>query len=93
MRDIAKKVGTGKTTVIESLSGRHKGMGHIAGGARKLRIMMKGMQVGHQAGHFNHFNCFNRTFNRVTKQVTKWVSCSVVCTADPLDDTTFKPLL
>ena len=59
MRAIAKRVGIGKTTVIERLSGRRQGSGHIVGGARKLRVMSKGMQAGHQAGHFNHFNCFN----------------------------------
>ena len=53
MRAIAKKVGISKTTVIERLSGRRKGSGHIAGGARKSRIMLKGTQAGHQAGHFN----------------------------------------
>ena len=56
MRAIAKRVGIGKTTVIERLSGRHQGIGHIAGGARKSSIMSKGMQVGHQVGHFNRFN-------------------------------------
>ena len=91
MRTIAKKVSIGKTTVIERLSGRHKGSGHIAGDARKSRIMSKGMQVGHQAGHFNCFNCFSRTFNQVIKQVGKRVSCSVVCTSDLLDNTTFMP--
>ena len=59
MRAIAKRVGIGKTTVIERLSGRHQGSGHIAGGARKSRVMLKGMQAGHQAGHFNCFNHFN----------------------------------
>ena len=68
MRVIAKRVGIGKTTVIERLSGRHQGSGYIAGGARKSRIMSKGTQAGHQAGHFNHFN---QTFNRVTR-VTMW---------------------
>ena len=85
MRTIAKRVGIGKTTVIERLSGRYIGTGHIAGGARKSRIMLKGTQVGHQVGHFN---CFNRTF---TKRVTKQVSCSVVCTTDPFGNTTFMP--
>ena len=75
MRAIAKRVGIGKTTVIERLSGRHQGSGHIAGSARKLRIMSKGMQVGHQVGHFNHFNHFNWTLTRITKQVIKRVSC------------------
>ena len=81
MRGIAKKVGIGKTTVIERLSGRYKGTGHIAGGARKLRIMIKGMQAGHQVGHFNNFN---RIFNQIIKWVIKQVSCLVVCTADCL---------
>ena len=54
MRAIAKKVGISKTIVIARLSGRRKGSGHIAGGARKLRIMSKGTQAGHQVGHFNH---------------------------------------
>ena len=84
MRAIAKRVGIGKTTVIERLSGRHQGSRHIAGGARKLRIMSKGMQAGHQVGHFN---CFNRTLTRIIKRV----SCLVVCTTDPLDNTTFMP--
>ena len=87
MRTITKRVGIGKTTVIERLSGRRKGTGHIARGARKSRIMSKGMQAGHQVGHFNHFNHFNQTFT----WVTKGVSCSVVCTTDPLDNTTFMP--
>ena len=87
MRTIAKRVGIDKTMVIERLSGRCKGSGHIAGGARKSRIMSKGMQVGHQVGHFNRFNHFNQTFTQVTKRV----SCSVVCTTDPLDNTTFMP--
>ena len=86
MRAIAKRVGIGKTTVIARLSRRCQGSGHIAGGARKLRIMLKGTQVGHQA---DHFNCFNRTLTRITKRVIKWVSCLVVCTPDPLDNTTF----
>ena len=53
MRAIAEKVGIGKTTVIERLSGWRKGRGHITGGARKAQILTKGMQAGHQAGHFN----------------------------------------
>ena len=55
MRAIAKRVGISKTTVIERLSGRCKGSGHIAGGARKSRVMSKGTQVGHQVGHFKPF--------------------------------------
>ena len=91
MRAIAKTVGIGKTIVIERLSGRCQSSGHIAGGARKSRVMSKGMQAGHQVGHFNHFNCFNQKLTRITKQVIKQVSCSVVCTTDPLDNTTFMP--
>ena len=49
------------------------------------------MQAGHQAGHFNCFNCFNQTLTWITKWVIKQVSCSVVCTTDPLDNTTFMP--
>ena len=88
MRAIAKRVGIGKTTVIERLSGRRQGSRHIAGGARKLRVMLKGMQAGHQE---DHFNCLNRTLTQIAKRVIKRVSCSVVCTTDPLDDTTFMP--
>ena len=67
MRAIAKTVGIGKTTVIERLSGRCQGSGHIAGGARKLRVMSKGMQACHQVGHFNHFNRFNQKLTQITK--------------------------
>ena len=35
MRAIARQVGIGKTTIIERLSGRRKGTGHIASGSRK----------------------------------------------------------
>ena len=49
MRKIAEIVKIGKTTVIERLSGRRKGHGHIVGGARKSQILTKGKQ----AGHFN----------------------------------------
>ena len=45
MRAIAAKVGIGKTTVIERLSGQRKGKGHIAGGARKARVLTKGKRV------------------------------------------------
>ena len=72
MRTIAKKVGIAKTTIIERLSGRRQGSGHITGGKRKARILMKGKQVGHQAGHINHFNCFNQTSKWVTKWVIVW---------------------
>ena len=61
MRAIAKKVGISKTTVIERLSGRRKGSGHIAGGARKSRIMLKGTQ----AGHFNRFNHLTKVLTKV----------------------------
>ena len=54
MRAIVKKVSIGKTTIIE-----RQGSGHIAGGKRKARILTKGKQVGHQAGHINCFNHFN----------------------------------
>ena len=81
--------------MIERLSGRRKGSGHIAGGARKSRIMLKGTQAGHQAGHFNRFNrlteVLTEVLNRVFKRVIKRVSCSVVCTNDQLDDRTFMP--
>ena len=46
MRAIDKKVEIGKTTVIERLSGRRKGKGHIAGGKRKARVLTEGKQVG-----------------------------------------------
>ena len=69
MRTITKKVGIAKTTIIERLSGRRQGSGHIVGGKRKVQILTKGKQAGHQAGHINRFNHFNRT----SKQVTKWV--------------------
>ena len=70
MRAIAKKVGIGKATIIERLSGRRQGSGHIARGKHKARILTKGKQAGHQAGHFNHFN---QTSKQVIKQVIKWV--------------------
>ena len=47
MRAIAREVGIGKTTIIERLSGRRKGMGHIAGGNRRGQVLMKGNQMGH----------------------------------------------
>ena len=73
MRTIAKRVGISKTTVIERLSGRRKGVGHITGGKWKSRILTKGKQAGHQAGHFNCFNHFNQTSKRVAKRVTKQI--------------------
>ena len=73
MRAIAKKVGIGKTTIIERLSGRRQGSGNIARGKHKARILTKGKQAGHQAGHFNHFNHFNQTSKQVIKWVIKWV--------------------
>ena len=69
MRTIAKKVGIGKTTIIERLSGRRQGSGHIVGGKQKAQILMKGKQAGHQAGHVNRFN---QNSKRVTKQVIVW---------------------
>ena len=59
MRAIAKKVGIGKTTIIERLSRRRQGSGHITGGKQKAQILIKGKQVGHQVGHVNCFNHFN----------------------------------
>ena len=48
MRAIAKKVKIGKTTVIERLSGRRKGAGHIAGGQRQARVLSTGESSGSQ---------------------------------------------
>ena len=60
MRAIAVMCGLPKTTVIERLSGHHKGHGHITGGKRQPRVLSKGEQVGQQAGqnncNHNHFN-------------------------------------
>ena len=50
MRAIAKQLGLPKTTVIEQLSGRRVGEGHIAGGKRKARILTDGKQM-------DQFNC------------------------------------
>ena len=58
MRAIAKKLKLPKTTVIERLSGRCQGEGHIAGGKRKVRVLTDGKQAGqnnHNHNH-NHFN-------------------------------------
>ena len=41
-RAIARKTGIPVTTIIERLSGRRKGRGHIAGGARKARVLSDG---------------------------------------------------
>ena len=65
MRAIAKKLKLPKTTVLERLSGRCQGEGHIAGGKRKARVLTDSKQVGQ-----NNRNRFNQTFNWVTKQVT-----------------------
>ena len=54
MRAIAKQLGLPKTTVIEWLSGRRVGEGHIAGGKRKARVLMDGKQMAQ----------FNRNHNR-----------------------------
>ena len=77
MRAIAAKLNLPKTTVIERLTGRRKGEGHIAGGKRKARVLTDGKQAGQN--NCNH-NCFNQTFNRVSKQVIP----SVACTGDPV---------
>ena len=69
MRAIAKKLKLLKTTVIERLSGRRQGEGHIAGGKRKARVLMDGKQAGQNNHNCNHFN---RTFNWVTKRVTRF---------------------
>ena len=58
MRAIAKQLGLPKTTVIEQLSGRRVGEGHIAGGKRKARVLMDGKQMG-------QFNC-NHNCNRTS---------------------------
>ena len=58
MRAIAKKLKLPKTTVIERLSGRCQGEGHIAGGKRKARVFMDGKQVGQNNCIHNH-NRFN----------------------------------
>ena len=52
MRTIAKRVGIGKTTVIERLSGRYIGTGHIAGGARKSENNVKRYASGSPSGSF-----------------------------------------
>ena len=41
-RAIARKTGIPVTTIIERLSGRRQGKGHIAGGARKARVLSDG---------------------------------------------------
>ena len=46
MRAIAAKVGIGKTTVIERLSGRCKGEGHIASRRRQAQVLTLGMSSG-----------------------------------------------
>ena len=78
LRAIARQLGLPKTTVIELLSGRRVGEGHIAGGKRKARVLTDGKQVG----HFNHNH--NQTLNQVTKWVIKWVTASVLCIGDPV---------
>ena len=57
MRAIAKQLGLPKTTVIEWLSGRRVGEGHIAGGKRKARVLTDSKQTG----QFNHYHNCNRT--------------------------------
>ena len=51
-----RKWAIAKTTIIERLSGRRQGSGDITGGKWKARILTKGKQAGHQAGHINRFN-------------------------------------
>ena len=83
MRAIAKKLSLWKTTVIERLSGRRQGEGHIAGGKRKARVLRDGKQVD-QNNRNHNCNHFNWTFNRVTKQVTKRVTKWVTRSGDPV---------
>ena len=80
MRAIAHQLNLPKTTVIERLSGRRKGHGHIAGGKRQARVLTKGMQAGHQAGQNNRNRNHN---NRTCKRVTKRVRALEVCTTFP----------
>ena len=70
MRAIAVMCGLPKTTVIERLSGHHKGHGHIAGGKREPGVLSKCEEAGQQVGQNNHnCNCFNQSFKWVSKQV------------------------
>ena len=48
MRAIAKKVGIEKTTVIERLSGRRVGEGHITGGRQQAQVLTMGESSGSQ---------------------------------------------
>ena len=80
MRAIAHQLNLPKTTVIERLSERRKGHGHIAGGKRQARVLTKGTQAGHQVGQNNHNH--NRN-NRTCKRVTKRVRALKVCTTFP----------
>ena len=52
MRAIAKEVGIPKTTIIERLSQRRKGKGHIAGGKRQPRVLSAGKSSGSPSGSF-----------------------------------------
>ena len=52
MRAIAKHVQVPKTTIIERLSQRRKGKGHIAGGARQPRVLSPGKSSGSPSGSF-----------------------------------------
>ena len=56
MRAIAKQLGLPKTTVIEWLSGKRVGEGHIAGGKRKARELTDGKQADQFHRNCNH-NC------------------------------------
>ena len=72
MRAIAVMCGLPKPTVIERLSECHKGHGHITGGKRQPRVLLKGEQAGHQTGQNNHNrNHFKRSFKWVNKKVIK----------------------
>ena len=81
MRAIAAKLNLPKTTVIERLSGRRKGEGHIAGGEKKARVLTDSKQAGQQVGQNNHNrNLFNWTFNQVSKLIIPLLAC----TGDPV---------
>ena len=79
MRAIAKQLGLPKTTVIEWLSGRRVGEGHIAGEKRKARVLTDSKQVG----QFNHNRNCNRTSTGSPSGsllwyfvlVTRWLLC------------------
>ena len=68
MRAIAKQLGLPKTTVIERLSGRTVGEGHIAGGKRKTRVLTDGKQ----AGQFNHNQTSTGSPSRSSSRSPLW---------------------